>query len=143
MKYFLVTCKHGHVGRDKYIPIDIPITAETVNDAIQIARNKGGVKRDHPDWCLAKPVEIDKEAYLKAKEQYINDPYFNNKTRQNLEFFKDRLVKEPNYTYQDKLKTNTKIYTKKRSKEFNQIKARTIQKINKIKFNFDEDEAEE
>lgn len=140
LKYFLITCKHGHVGRDKYIPISIPIKAMSVEAALRIARLKGGVKRDHPDWCLGKPIEIDEATFIEEKHRYQNDPYFKNKTRQNLHLFEERLVKEKNYTYKNKVKTNTKTFVKEKNKEFKILKARTLKKLSKIKDSFDEDE---
>ena len=113
MKYYLVRCKHGHVGRDKYLPLNIPIAAESVEAAIKIARNKLGVKQDHPDWCLAKPTILTAEEYTQAKEIYYNHQYFKKRTRQNLDLFENELVKEPNYTSRNGFKTNKKLYLKK------------------------------
>lgn len=94
MKYFLITANHGHVGSTMYLPIVIPVSAETVEEAVVYARKRGGVKRDHADWCLSIPVEITHEQFVLELERYRQDPYFNKKTRQRLELFKDRLVKE-------------------------------------------------
>jgi hypothetical protein len=57
MKFYLIECKHGHVGRDKYLPLVIPIYAQNIDEAISIARIKPGVKKDHKDRqsvCLGK-----------------------------------------------------------------------------------------
>ena len=129
MKFYLVTCKHGHVGRDKYLPLAIPIRAESMEKAIEIAKNKPGVKKDHPDWCLSKPRILSAEEYTEAKKTYHGHRYFQRRTRQNLHLFQDELVMEPNFTIHNKIKTNTKVWTKKedlskyktkRIKEFNQ-----------------------
>jgi len=70
-------------------------------------KKTGGVKRDHPDWCLDGPHEISKEKYNELKEKLVNDPYWNKKTRQNTALFANRLVNEPNYTNHRGIKTNT------------------------------------
>lgn len=140
MKYYLILCKHGHVGRDKYIPINIPIKAKSLEEALQIARSKGGVKRHHPDWCLGKPIEIDEARFLEEKIRYQNDPYFESKTRQNLHMFENRLVKEKNYTFDNKIKTNSKKFLKQKNKDFKVKMARTFNKINKLKSIIDEEE---
>ena len=38
MKYYIVTAKCGHVGRDYYIPIDFPIRAESRTEAAKVAQ---------------------------------------------------------------------------------------------------------
>lgn len=111
-KYFVVTCKFGHVGRDKYLPLAVPIKAYTKKEASEKARKLGGVKREHPDWCLKEPEEITKEEYELLRVQLVNDPYWNKKTRQNVALFKDRLVNEPNYTNIRGVKTNTVTFKK-------------------------------
>ena len=111
-KYFVVTCKFGHVGRDKYLPLAVPIKAYTKKEASEKARKLGGVKREHPDWCLKEPEEITKEEYDLLRVQLVNDPYWTKKTRQNVALFKDRLVNEPNYTNIRGVKTNTVTFKK-------------------------------
>ncbi|MGI6735011.1 MAG: hypothetical protein ACOX3C_02345 [Bacilli bacterium] len=111
-KYFVVTCKFGHVGRDKYLPLDLPIRAINKKEASAKAKKTGGVKRDHPDWCLKGPREITKEEYLRLREKLIKDPYWNKRTRQNTALFADRLIDEPNYTNIRGIKTNTVTFKK-------------------------------
>ncbi len=139
MKFYLIECKHGHVGRDKYLPLVIPVQAENVEKAIEIAKLKPGVKKDHKDWCLKKPIVVDAATYEKAKETYYGHRYFKKRTRQNLDLFKGELVKEPNYTIRDKVKTNTKTYFKK--KDLSKYKAKKIKELNQSfekKLNFEE-----
>jgi hypothetical protein len=38
MKYFLITAKHGHVGSNMYLPIVIPVSAETLEEAVRVTR---------------------------------------------------------------------------------------------------------
>ena len=123
MKYFLITAKHGHVGRNMYLPIVIPVSAETLEEAVKVARKKGGVKHHHLDWCLSIPQEITHEQFVKELERYRADPYFNKKTRQNLALFQDRLVPETKqreiYLKKDKafFKERDVTYKVKREKE--------------------------
>lgn len=111
-KHYVVTCKFGHVGRDKYLPLDIPVKAFSKKEASAKAKKMGGVKRDHPDWCLKGPTEITRETYEMLREQLVKDPYWNKKTRQNVDLFRDRLVNEPNYTNIRGVKTNTVTFKK-------------------------------
>lgn len=111
-KHYVVTCKFGHVGRDKFLPLDLPIKAFNKKEASAKAKKIGGVKRDHPDWCLKGPTEISREEYEELRIKLANDPYWNKKTRQNLDLFRDRLVNEPNYTNIRGFKTNTVTFKK-------------------------------
>lgn len=132
MKYYLVTCKFGHVGRDKYLPLDIPVIADSIKEASFYAKNKGGVKKDHKDWCLRGPIEVSKEMFDNALLSFNNDVYFEKHSRQRLYLFEDRLVDEKNYTRINNSKTNTKIYKKKRSKSVVEFKRKKQLEIIKI-----------
>ena len=61
-KYYIVKAKCGHVGRDKYIPIDFPIKAKSKTEAAAIVRKKARVKKDHKDAVLS-VVEVDKTTF--------------------------------------------------------------------------------
>lgn len=130
-KYYVVTCKFGHVGRDKYLPLDVPIKAFNKKEASEKAKKLGGVKRDHPDWCLKEPQEITREEYDALRIILTSDPYWNKKTRQNIALFKDRLVDEPNYTNIRGVKTNTVSFKKPTTAEikmFHKKKRKIIEK---------------
>lgn len=118
-RYYLITCKFGHVGRDKYLPLVVAVRARSAKEASNFARNIGGVKKDHKDWCLEEPREVDEATYNAAFAAFTNDPYWDKKTRANLKHFRDRLVDEPNYTRHRGIKTNTVTFKKPTS---NQIK---------------------
>lgn len=90
----------------------IPIRATSKKEASAKAKKTGGVKRDHPDWCLKGPTEITKEEYNELKAKLVNDPYWNKKTRQNTALFADKLIDEPNYTNRRGIKTNTVTFKK-------------------------------
>lgn len=75
-KYYIVKAKCGHVGRDKYIPIEFPIMAKSKTEAATIVRKKARVKKDHKDAILS-VEEVDKKAF--DNQQFCNehDPYLN------------------------------------------------------------------
>lgn len=124
MKYFLVKCKFGHVGRDKYLPLNIPVCASSIKEASKNAKSFRGVKKDHKDWCLEEPTVISFERYQQEKENFRNDIYFEKKTRSRLNQFKDRLVDEPNYSRINGIKTNRIQHKKVRDIEVVHFKMR-------------------
>ena len=48
MRYFAVTCRHGHHGAKQYEPITFAIVAEDLLEACDKARQMPGVKHDQP-----------------------------------------------------------------------------------------------
>ncbi len=74
MKYYIVTAKCGHVGRDYYIPIDFPIRAESRTEAAKIARNMPRVKHHHKDAILG-CREVLFEEYKVVCEKNKTDAY--------------------------------------------------------------------
>lgn len=129
MKYYLGKCKFGHVGRDKYLPLNIPVNASSIKEASKIAKSFRGVKKDHKDWCLEEPLEISYERYQQEIEKLRNDIYFEKKTRSRLIQFKGRLVDEPNYSRINGIKTNRKQYKKVRDIEVVHYKMRKLNTI--------------
>jgi hypothetical protein len=116
MKYFLVKVKMGHVGRDKYLPMNLPIRARDMKEAVLKARQHGGVKRNHKDWCLGKPKEILYEEYQQKKSRTYGDEYWQGETRTRLYLFEDRLEDEVNYRRENGIKTNIRKYIKTKDK---------------------------
>lgn len=112
MKYYLVLCKFGHVGRNKYLPLNIPVVAVSKKEASLKAKSFRGVKKNHKDWFLEEPKEVTFEIYQKDRIIFKNDIYFQKKTRSRLSLFSDRLVDEKSYTRINDIKTNTKTYIK-------------------------------
>jgi hypothetical protein len=90
----------------------LPIRANTVHEAITIARNHGGVKRDHQNWCLEIPTEISFQEYLQLERETYNDLYWDGETRNRLDLFNDRLIDED-----DEYLSNDDFHKKQRSKE--------------------------
>lgn len=85
MKYYIVTTKCGHVGKNKYIVIDFPVLAENGKDAARKAREIPRVKHHHKDAIL-NVKEVTLEDYNKSIEMNHNDDYLkcSNRQEQNL-----------------------------------------------------------
>lgn len=130
-RYYLVTCKFGHVGRDKYLPLVVPVFARSAKEASDFARNVGGVKKHHKDWCLAEPREVDETEFNEAVTLFENDIYWDKQTRSNTKLFKDRLVEEPNYTRHRGIKTNTVTFKKPTSRQIKNYYRRRSKARNK------------
>ena len=75
MKYYEVTVKFGHVGKNKYYKGNIYIKAENGKEAASKARSCPRVKHDHKDAILS-VTELDYETFQKLWEQNENISYF-------------------------------------------------------------------
>ena len=74
MRYFMVTAKCGHVGKDFYIPIDFPVRADSAKEAAAAARSLPRVKHHHKDAILS----VTEVSYADYEDlRYVNsfDPY--------------------------------------------------------------------
>ena len=99
LKFFRVTCKCGHVGRQFFVRIDFPIIADSGKEAAAIARQLPRVKHDHKDAIL-NCVEIDYEEYQILQKINNNDPYLKCKNPQeqaHIFGFAERLESEPRF----------------------------------------------
>ena len=74
MRYYMVTAKCGHVGRDRYIPIDFPVRADSAREAAAAARLLPRVKHHHKDAILS-VVEISCGDYYEQCRINSCDPY--------------------------------------------------------------------
>lgn len=102
IRFFLIKVKLGHMGKTKYLPMTLPIKAYTLEEALIKARNHGGVKRDHLDWCLEKPVEVDYEEYKSVHEETYSDAYWEGDARRNLSSYEARFIDEERYIEEQK-----------------------------------------
>lgn len=73
-KYFVVTCKCGHVGKRKYVLINFPIKAPNKKMACEIAKSAPRVKHDARD-CIRKIKEISETEFFELKKINSEDPY--------------------------------------------------------------------
>ena len=48
MKYYRVTCKQGHHGSKRYVPITFAFLAQNAIVAMDLAKHMPGVKHDQP-----------------------------------------------------------------------------------------------
>lgn len=65
MKFFAVTCKHGHHGARRFEPITFAIAAESLLDACDKARQMPGVKHDQP---VISCEEISRAKYYEMRQ---------------------------------------------------------------------------
>lgn len=118
-KYFKVTCKCGHVGKEFFIAIDFPIVAQNRKDASAIARYIPRVKHHHKD-AIIDCKEITKEEFYTIKNQNKSNPYLrcSNVQEQNMiENLSFRLEKENNKLF--KTKARNTYFKRKKQKEIN------------------------
>jgi hypothetical protein len=129
MKYYVVLCKFGHVGRNKYLPLNIPVIAVSKKEASLKAKSFRGIKKNHKDWCLEEPKEVTFEFYQKERIIFKNDIYFQKKTRSRLSLFSDRLVDEKSYIRINDIKTNTKTYIKTKDVHLIEFKLKKLKVV--------------
>jgi hypothetical protein len=80
-KFFEVTVKAGHVGRNNYIEIPLFIIAESKKKAAEKARWMPRVKH-HDKGAIIDVVEIKWQEYSVGRRKNSEDPYFNAKSIQ-------------------------------------------------------------
>ena len=64
MKYYSVTCKHGHHGAKQYCPITFAVAANSAMEACDFAKMMPGVKHDQ---TVIGCKEISFEDYAKLR----------------------------------------------------------------------------
>ena len=75
IKYFKVTAKFGHVGRNKYYEAAVYIEAQTAKEAALQARLKPRVKHNHKDAILSVD-ELDYQEFICGQALMRENPYF-------------------------------------------------------------------
>ena len=88
MKYYIVTTKCGHVGKNNYILIDFPVIAEDGKEAAKIAREIPRVKHHHKD-AIRKVEEVSYERYLLLCKFNHQDNYLNSSSMQEQNLYCD------------------------------------------------------
>lgn len=120
LKFFRVTCKCGHVGKQFFVRIDFPENADSGKEAAEIARSIPRVKHDHKDAIL-NCVEIDYEEYIILQKINDNDPYLKCKNPQeqaHILGFAERLEAEPRYQVSiEKTRRNVVEFKNKKQKQ--------------------------
>ena len=120
MKCYEVVCKCGHVGRQHYIPIAFPVSANSKKEAAVIARNIPRVKHHHKDAIL-EVNEITYEEYEILVERNKNDEYLqcHNIQEQNQLNLSERLLEDPHYQTEALIaivENKIKVYKKQKVK---------------------------
>lgn len=119
-KFYKVTAMCGHVSRNRYIPIDFPVKAESRKEASAKTRRFPRVKH-HKKFAILNCVEITKEEYEKLQKINNEDQYLKCKSIQEqrkINGLEDRIISlEP----REKLKHDNEIALYK-LKKFNEYK---------------------
>lgn len=66
MRYYAVTCKHGHHGAKNYYPITFAVAANSAIEACDYAKAMPGVKHDQ---SVIDCRELSFESYAKLRKQ--------------------------------------------------------------------------
>lgn len=137
-KYYAITVKCGHVGRNKYIPITFPIIANSKKKAAEVVRLFPRVKHDHKDYVLD-AREVTREEYLDILEKNNNDIYLKvasiQEQREKCLDLEERLCQEnrDNQTIKREDRNDRVKYIQKKNK--NHIKDLMKYKMEMILFN--------
>lgn len=111
IKYYNVTAKCGHVGRENYIPISFAVKANSAKEASKRVRNFPRVKHDHKDAILS-CKEINEEEFNNLVKINNNDSYLTCKSKREQKQTSDlinRLVLDPNYISFNKKRGEDKL----------------------------------
>ena len=69
MKYYAVTCKHGHHGAKNYYPITFAVAANSAIEACDYAKAMPGVKHDQT-VIGCQEITFERYAKLRKKSAY-------------------------------------------------------------------------
>ena len=111
IKYYNVTAKCGHVGRENYIPISFAVKANSAKEASKRVRNFPRVKHDHKDAILS-CKEINEDEFNNLVKINNNDSYLTCKSKREQKQTCDlinRLVLDPNYISFNKKRGEDKL----------------------------------
>lgn len=115
MKYFMVTAKCGHVGKNYFYKGNLFIEAENGKAAALKARFNPRVKHDHKDAIL-KVTEIDYFMYLAGLDVQKTNPYY---SCSNIQEQREILSEiEQNIYEEDWVRMEPKKYPKKHSLKY-------------------------
>jgi len=110
-RFFAVTAKCGHVGRQFYYEGTFNISALTKKEAAAIARSMPRVKRDHKDAIL-RVEEITVETFTAAQEAFKSEAYFHCNSKRKHNLFHDEIA--------TKLRPETDLVHEYRKKKHNE-----------------------
>lgn len=105
--YYAVTCKCGHVGRRRYIPITFVILTENGKEASAIARNYPRVKH-HNKFAILSCRRIDETEAAILMSRNDEDPYLHCKSNRDQDLYPEimeRVIHEEVVPIMSKKKT--------------------------------------
>jgi hypothetical protein len=88
--HYMAVLKGGHVGKDYFMPMYIPVRAHSKKEASDKVRWLPRVKKDHKDVVL-NLYKVSKEVFYKQVEINRNDPYYKAQSKQEQNMF-DELI---------------------------------------------------
>lgn len=92
-KYYKVTAKCGHVGKNKYVKMDFYLRAESKKDAAQKVKKNPRVKKHHKD-CIFAVDKITYAEYWSGKKEFFEMEYNQAKNIQEQRLIMDRIAKD-------------------------------------------------
>ena len=110
-RYYSVTAKCGHVGKNFYIPIEFAVYAENGKSAAALVRKKPRVKRHHLN-AIIKVRAIEFNEFMRIKELNDMDEYLkctNIQQQRLIKGLEDKVIPE---TSVKRLETKTKTKMK-------------------------------
>jgi len=97
---FIVSVKGGHVSKEYYYPMHVPIKATSKKEASDVARVLPRVKKDHKDVVLG-IRKVSKREFQKQIDINKEDPYYQVRSRREqskyMDIIHDKLIKDPHY----------------------------------------------
>ena len=130
MRYYKVTCKCGHVGKQNYIPISFAVIAQTKKEASAIARQLPRVKH-HRKYAILECIETSFEEFRFLKDINKHDPYLkckNIQEQRKIPNLKSRLLPDNEFSRNHKAKDRK---FKNEILEFKKRKTNLLQSIAK------------
>ena len=118
-KFYCVTVKCGHVGKGKCIYLNMPIVANSANEAASLARISPRVKHHHKD-AIKQVLEVCYSKYLLIVDAYKNNPYTHCHCVQDqrlIEGLEKQIVDDPHFVRKEKTRDRDVIAYKLRKAE--------------------------
>lgn len=112
MRYFLVTAKCGHVGKDYYYKGNFYIKAENGRIAAQIVRDAPRVKHNHKDAILS-VRKIEHQEFLIGKQEESKKPYYTCFSKQEQNKYWDEIKKDvyKDFHQEERYSKNKKLHS--------------------------------
>lgn len=116
MGYYIVKAKCGHLGRNRYIPIEFAIEANNAKDAATIARELPRVKTNHK-YAIISVKEVSEIDYQIQFSINSCDPYLKVKSRYEQNKIMDLIISRVEYENKTMIKKTKRESVKYRRKK--------------------------